>query len=155
MDLIELIVQILVGLFSGSDAKPQPPRQVQKIPPSREIPAQRPMARPNQQRASPRRNSPGSYPPRPPQPAMRRIIKKIKGPPSIAMRPPPPPLPRVPVPPAPEPIKPVVAKPQAAISATGIRQLILTRRSALRTIYVLSEVIGPPIALRPDHLRSR
>jgi hypothetical protein len=36
----------------------------------------------------------------------------------------------------------------ATITAPAIRQLMLSRVSALRTIYVLSEVVGPPVGLR-------
>jgi hypothetical protein len=38
--------------------------------------------------------------------------------------------------------------PRPAITAAAIRNLMLTRKSALRTIYVLSEVVGPPLSLR-------
>jgi hypothetical protein len=48
-----------------------------------------------------------------------------------------------------EPAKPAgVTKAPSTISAAAIRQLMLSRRSAMRTIYVLSEVVGPPVALR-------
>jgi hypothetical protein len=45
---------------------------------------------------------------------------------------------------------PAVASSQPAITAAAIHQLILSRKSSLRTIYVLSEVIGPPLALREN-----
>jgi hypothetical protein len=155
--LIELIVRGLIALFSGSSQqKLPPPRPVPRIPPIDQLPGQqprggqqvtkRPPPRPGQTGARPQLNRP--QPTR--QATIRRIAGKLKSPPPIP-RPPSaaPPLPRAAVARTPEPPKPaVVTKTPSTISATAIRQLMLSRRTAMRTIYVLSEVVGPPIALR-------
>jgi hypothetical protein len=70
--------------------------------------------------------------------------------------PPPIPIPSTAAPPVPQkrPVAAAQSVPQKAapvqptLSANAIRQLMLTRRSAMKTIYVLSEVVGPPIVLR-------
>jgi hypothetical protein len=54
------------------------------------------------------------------------------------------------VPKASTPVAPVTPARPSAISATSIRQLMLSRASAMRTIYVLSEVVNRPLALRDD-----
>ena len=41
--------------------------------------------------------------------------------------------------------------PASAISANSIRQLIRSRPTAVRTIFALSEVLMPPVALRDDN----
>ena len=43
---------------------------------------------------------------------------------------------------------PAMAVKPRSISAADIRKLMLSRRTAMRTIYVLSEVVGPPLGLR-------
>lgn len=124
--LIEIIVRALIALFSGGQQKQMPPpRTLPKIPPV------------------PRRAGqpvPRRYPPRPPALRGPAAIRGIPIPQSIA--PPPPPKREQPTMAPP----PSAAQPQ--ISAAAIRQLMLARRSALRTIYVLSEVVGPPVGLR-------
>jgi hypothetical protein len=122
--LIELIVRGLIALFSGGDAKPPPPRQLPKIPPIPRKPLG-PMKRP--------------YPPRPP------AIRQAAPPRGIPV-----PLPPTPkAQPSPPPAKaPSPSPAQPTINAAAVRQLLVSRRSALRTVYVLSEIVGPPLALR-------
>jgi len=154
--LIELIVQALIALFRGPSQQQLPPRSVPRIPPINQAPGQppqggqqvtkRPPPRPGQTGARPQVNRP--QPPR--QAAIRRIAGKLKSPPPI----PRPasatlPLPRSAPARTPEPPKPaVVTKAQSTISASAIRQLMLSRRTAMRTIYALSEIVGPPVSLR-------
>jgi len=150
--LIELIVRGLIALFSGSsNQKLPPPRSVPGIPPIDQLPGQQP--RGGQQvtkRPPPRQTQTGSRPQLNRPPAMRRGMGKLKAPPPIPrLASAAPPLPRTVPARTPEPAKPaVVTKAQSTISASSIRQLMLSRRTAMRTIYVLSEVVGPPIALR-------
>jgi hypothetical protein len=47
----------------------------------------------------------------------------------------------------------VVRSQPTTVSAAGIHQLIYSRPVALRTIFTLSEVIRPPLALRGDDFR--
>ena len=155
--LIELIVQALIALFRGTPDKPlPPPRSVPRIPPIDQVPGQqprggqqvtkRPPPRPGQTGGRPQTNRPQQIR----QAAIRRVAGKLKAPPPI----PRPasaglPLPRTVAARTPEPPKPaVVTKAQSTISASAIRQLMLSRRTAMRTIYALSEVVGPPVSLR-------
>ena len=133
--LIELIVRALIALFTGSSERrpvPLPPsRPVPKIPPIRQVP----QPRQPQMRRPPTGQLPGRFPP-----ARRPNVP----PPTPQPTPAAPPPPRIAAPPAPA----AVSSAPPAISAAAIRQLMLSRKSALRTIYVLSEVVGPPLALR-------
>jgi hypothetical protein len=153
--LIELIVRALIALFSGSsDKKLPPPRSIPRIPPIDQAPTQQPRGgqqittRPPSRTPINRQQINRQQMNR--QAAIRRVAGKLKAPPPIP-RPASasPPLPRPSAARTPEPPKPATAtKPQSTITAPAIRQLMLSRRSAMRTIYVLSEVVGPPIALR-------
>jgi hypothetical protein len=167
--LIELIIRGLIALFTGrSDQPSAPPRQVPRIPPIDTIPPANPLqqratqltrrpqqaARPQLIRKQPIRppaNSPQLK--RPPSKPMRRTLGKSNAPPPIPRPPsvaaaPLPPMPRPAVARATESAAATVATSRTTISAAAIRQLILSRRTAMRTIYVLSEVIGPPVGLR-------
>jgi TolA-binding protein len=175
--LIELIVRALIALFTGgSERKPTPlppPRSVPKIPPiqppSQPTPDMSPQAlrqwqirqlqirqqqlhQQQQQRQQAKRQ----------QPMRRQTKQQLTNRFPTTQRAParrdnaPPPIPQ-PVAAAPPPIpKLAPARPApaathaapAAISSAAIRQLMLSRRSAMRTIYVLSEVVGPPLAMR-------
>ena len=167
--LIELIVRGLIALFSrSSEQKLPPPRSVPRIPPIATNPPanQRsrsvPLTRRPQQGARPQLNRPPmNRPPmnRPPpirpqlnrQEAMRRLAGKAQSPPPIprpfAAAPPMPPAAR-PTARAPEPAPAAVTTSRSTISAAAIRQLMLSRRTAMRTIYALAEVVGPPVGLR-------
>jgi hypothetical protein len=166
--LIELIIRGLIALFTGRPDQPSaPPRQIPRIPPIDTIPP----ANPLQQRATQLTRRPQQaarpqairkQPIRPPanSPQLKRLFSKpmrrapgksnapppIPRPPSVAA--PLPPMPRPVVARAPESAAATVATSRTTISAAAIRQLILSRRTAMRTIYVLSEVIGPPVGLR-------
>jgi len=154
--LIELIVRALIALFSGgSQRKPTPlppPRSVPKIPPiqqpSQPTPDMSPQAlrqwqirqqqlrqqqlrQQQQQRQQAKRQQPMGRQSK--QQMTNRFPTTQRAPARRGNAPPPIP-------------QPVAAPP--TISAAAIRQLMLSRRSAMRTIYVLSEVVGPPLAMR-------
>jgi hypothetical protein len=152
--IIELIVQGLISLFQGKYQKNAPPQQrpgPPQIPPYMQQQTQpNQQSRPNRQgqlqRSQPARQGPKRRVPVRPIPGQRRGI-----PPRLPAAAPVPRVAATPhiAPAAPvRPVAPAAAPSQPAISAEGIRQLMLTRKSALRSIYVLSEVIGPPLALR-------
>jgi cell division protein FtsN len=173
--LIELIVRALIALFTGgSERKPTPlppPRSVPKIPPiqqaSQPTPDMSPQAlrqwqirqqqirqqqlrQQQQQRQQAKRQQPmrrqtkqqltNRFPT-----TQRAPARRGNAPPPIPQPVAPPPIPKLaPARPAPA----ATTSAPAAISAAAIRQLMLSRRNAMRTIYVLSEVVGPPLALR-------
>jgi hypothetical protein len=153
--LIELIVRALIALFSGSSEKTPapPPRQAPKIPPIRTNP---PAMQPRQMQQ--RRPQTMTVRPMTRAEAMRQIAMRQAATRRGAGAPPPmppklvaahPPLPRPAPPKAVETASAAPAtKSKTTLSAAAIRQLMLSRKSAMRTIYVLSEVVGPPVALR-------
>lgn len=138
-ELIELIVRALIELFSsGRSAAPSQPKIVPKVPPQPSPDVVRQM----QQRARP-------APMRRQQAILQQMMRG--GRPPKGTGPPPPPrraepvVPRSSIAPPAAPPPPVSRPP---ISAVAISQLISSRPTALRTVYVLSEVIQPPLALR-------
>jgi hypothetical protein len=173
--LIELIVRGLIALFSGGGKydknrppqRPVPPpipqqqqypqqqysqqyqsRQGQRLSPQTQRAQQQRMQqqRLQQQRIQQKRQPLSKR-------AQQQLLRKSQQRPGQRqMAPPPIPAPAPPPTPhlAPAPptraVAPATAQP--AITAKGIRNLMLTRKSALRTIYVLSEVVGPPLSLR-------
>ncbi|MGA2442799.1 MAG: hypothetical protein ABSH08_17735 [Tepidisphaeraceae bacterium] len=173
--LIELIVRALIALFSGgSQRKPTPlppPRSVPRIPPiqqpSQPTPDMSPQAlrqwqirqqqlrqqqlrQQQQQRQQAKRQQPMGRQSK--QQLTNRFPTTQRAPARRGNAPPPipqpiaaPPTPRVT---AARPAPAATTSAPAAISARAIRQLMLSRRSAMRTIYVLSEVVGPPLAMR-------
>jgi hypothetical protein len=130
--LIELIIRGLISLFSGSENRkmPQTPRSVPKIPPIGEAPARRPIAQaPMDAKLAVRRQAALRQ-----QMIRAQKIRQIKPRQQMtAKAPPPPPLPRSVAPPAPKKTAAPIIPP-----------------AALRTIIALSEVVGPPLALRDD-----
>jgi len=146
--LIELIVRGLIALFSGGNQQSQSPtpRPPPRTPPQTRRPGGGPMNRQSQ------------YPQRPP--AMGRgTARNMPSRGAPARGGPPRGMPPIPLPAAPPlPAKPAAPKAQApatatsapptTITASAIRQLLKSRRSALRTVFVLSEVVGPPVGLR-------
>ncbi|MGD0767087.1 MAG: hypothetical protein ABSB42_02580 [Tepidisphaeraceae bacterium] len=173
--LIELIVRALIALFSGgSQRKPTPlppPRSVPKIPPiqqpSQPTPDMSPQAlrqwqirqqqlrqqqlrQQQQQRQQAKRQQPMGRQSK--QQMTNRFPTTQRAPARRGNAPPPIPQP-VAAPPIPKlasarPAPTAHTSAPPTISAAAIRQLMLSRRSAMRTIYVLSEVVGPPLAMR-------
>jgi hypothetical protein len=144
-ELIQLIVNALIALFSGgAERKPPPPVQQ---PTARNALA--PMAK--RQAMKPKRRLPAMPKPpafhggrqgaTPPFQGGRQGMKPLPAPIPRPMAPPPPPRAVRP---------PLAAAPSTAppIKAAAVRQLVRSRPSSLRTIYVLSEIIQPPVALR-------
>jgi hypothetical protein len=173
--LVEIIVRALIALFTGgSERKPTPlppPRSVPKIPPiqqpSQPTPDMSPQAlrqwqirqqqiRQQQlhqqqlQRQQAKRQQPMRRQTK--QQLTNRFPTTQRSPARRGIAPPPIPQPAD----APPTLRVAAGRPAptathsapAAISAGAIRQLMLSRKSAMRTIYVLSEVVGPPLALR-------
>jgi hypothetical protein len=146
-ELIQLIVNGLIALFSGgAERKPPPPVQQ---PTARNALA--PMAK--RQAMRPKRRLPAMPKPpafhggrqgaNPPFQGGRQGIKPLPAPIPRPLAPPPPP-------PPPRTVRPPLATPPTTppIKAMAIRQLVRSRPSSLRTVYVLSEIIQPPVALR-------
>ena len=174
--LIELIVRALIALFTGgSERKPTPlppPRSVPKIPPIQQLSQPTPDMSPQalrqwqirqqqlrqqqlrqqqQQRQQAKRQQPMGRQSK--QQMTNRFPTTQRAPARRGDAPPPIPQPVATAPPAPRvaaarPAPAATHSAPAAISAAAIRQLMLSRRSAMRTIYVLSEVVGPPLAMR-------
>ena len=162
--LIELIVRGLIALFSGgSGQRPTPlppPRQAPTAPPGQQQqwpqqqrpPQQRPQqGRPQAVRRGPVRQQPAARQ----QPGVRRgpanvAMKRKAGPPPVPQAAPGSVAMRANAAAKPQAAAQVAPAPQPAITAPAIRQLIMSRRSAMRTIYVLSEVVGPPLGLRDE-----
>jgi hypothetical protein len=145
--LIELIVRALISLFTGnSEKKLPPPRSVPKIPPIQQTPQQQVQRGGQQITKRPQSRTPQKRPTLKQQVAMRRNQAQNIN------RPPPIPLPAavkiLKQATAAAPVPPKITATQTTISSGAIRQLMVTRRSAMRTIYVLSEVVGPPVAMR-------
>jgi len=146
-ELIELIVRALIALFSGRSEQPPQPKIAPRVPP--------PLPQ------SPGARRPASPRPRPAtmqrqqailQEMMRRGMAAKKPQKPVA----PPPRPAA-VPPRPSADSQASARPQASrpsLSAAAIRQLVTSRPFALRTMFVLSEVIQPPLALRSEETRN-
>lgn len=134
-ELIGLIIQALVELFSGGRNTPKPGA---KPPPQRlaQPPIAPPTARQTVRRPIPTRK------PQPPRRPGRMMIKPL---PAAAPVPRPVILPASAVRPPASPPPPPASPP---IRATAVRQLIRSRPASLRTICVLSEIIQPPLALR-------
>jgi hypothetical protein len=142
--LIELIVRALIELFSSRRSDPpkkqppkkQPPRTVRPGSPVRRAQARSPELPIRRQQEILQELMLLDPPP--------RFPKNRKGPPAA-------PPPRVV-----KPVSPPATVPRAAIpppvspriASTAIAQLIASRPTALRTAYVLSEIIQPPLALR-------
>ncbi|HEX4055891.1 MAG TPA: hypothetical protein VHX86_16630 [Tepidisphaeraceae bacterium] len=142
-ELIELIVRALIALFSNRSDTSQKPKMVPKVPPQAPSPEAR---RQMQQRARPA-----------PMQRQQAILQQMmrSGPPPKSSKKrtgSPPPLNRaLPAVPTPSTVPPATPPPPAGrprLSATAIGQLISSRPNALRSVYVLSEVIQPPLALR-------
>jgi hypothetical protein len=144
--LIIQLVKMIIGLFSDKKEKkgantmpPRPP------PPNRpEDPVQY-FAAPNSGFAPGKRQIQMHKFRRQPVPQPRRAAP-------VGAPPLPPRLPPKPAAPVAAPALAVPVKaPAPAISAISIRQLIRSRPTALRTIFALSEVLMPPVALRDEN----
>jgi hypothetical protein len=158
--LAEFIVRMILEAVTGRPAnKPPaiPPLRPPPLPPSA-IPGQNPnFQRPPQRRADPGGPGPQIMPPRPNVPNKFQLRQKISR--RTAARPGPrspvqPPTPIAPPAPAARVVE-VEAPPPTAhkvqpptITGSAIHELIQSRPVALRTIFTLSEVIRPPLALR-------
>ncbi|MGD0463616.1 MAG: hypothetical protein ABSB74_14110 [Tepidisphaeraceae bacterium] len=148
-ELIELIVRALIALFSGGSEPPQQPKIAPRVPP--------PLPQ------SPAARRPAQAQPRPRPTAMQRqqaMLQEMMRRGMAAKKPQkpvaPPPRPAA-VPPRPSADSQASARPQASrpsLSAAAIRQLVTSRPFALRTMFVLSEVIQPPLALRSEETRN-
>src|SRR5208282_1297324 len=138
-ELIELIVRIILGAFGDRPSPPPPPR----LPP---LPAPAAPAPP-----IPGRPTKRPVPVRRPPPLSRNLNRpqKVSGKRRGQVAPPPlPPLPTLAKAPPAMPAPAVVQHRHSVISASGIGTLIRSRPAALRSIFVMSEVVRPPLALR-------
>jgi hypothetical protein len=142
--LIELIVRGLIALFTGRSEQPQQPKIAPRVPPQLpQSPAARRMAQ-QKPRLTPMQR----------QQAMLQEMRRRGIAPKQALQPAPPPPRLAAIPPRPSADSQAAARPKfspPSLSAAAIGQLVASHPTALRTMFVLSEVIQPPLALRPEH----
>jgi len=141
-ELIYILINALIGLFTGKQQKvappPIPPRRPANAPPGR--PPVRPQ-QPQQQQIAPKR---------PPVPQARRPVasqKRVVVQPGATRPAAVMPKPAVLAMPAPVDAPPPTAhRPTTVINATSIRRMI--HPETLRTQLVLMEILQPPLSLR-------
>jgi len=150
-ELIGLIIQGIIALLNRDKNKnaPLPTRPAPSqhgLPTGPPQPMQPGFGRTAQgQKRMPPQARPQQMPQRRPQALTKRraaVQRRVVAPPPLPQAPQPAAAPPKAAPPA------TVASRSPAITSTGIRQLMLSRPAAMRTIYVLTEVVGKPLGLR-------
>jgi hypothetical protein len=164
-ELIEILVRALISLFASKPNKPQPPplpqqQQQRDLTSGGPMYAQLPAAQQQMQRQVHRDPQRRTTLIKKLAPLRRLPQKQIQRKPVV-----PPPSKRIAPPALPEIISHAgettansintVQHEAQSITGAAIRQLIQSRPNALRTMWVLSEVLQPPITLRDHDARLR